>query len=165
MSDISFEEVVRSWILHYDDRLPNKQKDRIEAFLILLGNLDDYGYKKDSLTNKKRELIFGYCLNENHKIPKKLATWRELVKRAFEGAVVTYYGDVPIRTEGIITTEIREKLDNIDNKYLELKETQEKDSNLENKEIELTADMYPEYEVPKVTWSDDIFKKLEEDYE
>ena len=49
MSQASFEEVVRAWLLDYDGRLPSNARERKEAFLVLLANLANYGYGKEEL--------------------------------------------------------------------------------------------------------------------
>ena len=54
----TFEEIVRAWLLSYDDRLPNDKKSRREAFIVLLANLADHGHSKEELSNSKKENNF-----------------------------------------------------------------------------------------------------------
>ena len=88
MSQASFEEVVRAWLLDYDGRLPNSNRERKEAFLVLLVNLANYGYGKEELNTGKKEKIVRSCVNPNHHNKKKLRVWISIVVNDLEDAIL-----------------------------------------------------------------------------
>jgi hypothetical protein len=79
MTQPTFEEIVRAWTLEYDERLPSDRKERIKAFIVLLGNLQDHGFGKEELNNSKKEKIVRSCVNPNHHNKQKLKKWISLV--------------------------------------------------------------------------------------
>jgi len=188
-ANVSFEEVVRAWLLEYDDRLPNDKKDRIEAFIVLLGNLAEYGFKKEDITNTRKEKIVRSCVNPNHH-KSKLKIWVSMVVQAFEAAVLIYYGTVKIKKD-VVTPEMAAKIDSIGQKAEEGRELRSPSAshddnhdpdaplNLEGDPIDIDIAVRqavrnpgdaPEFEItdamldgmdgPEIVWDADFNKKL-----
>jgi hypothetical protein len=185
----TFEEVVKAWLLDYDERLPSERGARIEAFVVLLGNLKDHGYEKDSLNNSRKEKIIGSCVNPFH--PKqKLKRWVSMLVNALDSAIVVYYGTVKIRKD-VVTPEMSAKIHNISQRAEESKALRtsgqiEADSDVQEdllsmvtgkldiecavqeavqnqpsqKEFMITDEMLDEMEAPEVIWDEDFYKKL-----
>lgn len=115
MSTPTFEEIVRAWILFYDDRLPSDRKARREAFITLLGNLDDHGYTREEVsTTSKKEKIVRVCVNPFHN-KNKLKKWSSMVVNDLEAAILIYYPIVKIR-DNVVTQEMQAKLESMDRK-------------------------------------------------
>jgi hypothetical protein len=114
-----FEDVVRAWLLEYDDRVPMERRDRREAFVVLLANLQDNGYSREELTTSRKEKIVRSCVNPYYSNKSKLKKWASMVVNDLEAAIIVYYKPVTIRKEGIITPEISEKFETMDKKALE----------------------------------------------
>lgn len=190
MSQASFEEVVRAWLLDYDGRLPSERRERKEAFLVLLGNLATYGYGKEELNSGKKEKIVRSCVNPNHNHKKKLRIWISMVVNDLEDAILIYYGSVKINRD-VITPEMSSKLDGLEKRAEETKalrtpntdDSEEEDTfSLEGSVLdiegavrdavanpkpipketfEITDDLFDETEGPEVVWDHDFMKKLE----
>lgn len=120
MSQATFEEVVRAWLLDYDGRLPSSNRERKEAFLVLLANLATYGYGKEELNTGKKEKIVRSCVNPNHHNKKKLRTWISIVVSDLEDAILIYYGNIKINRD-VITPEMSAKLDGLEKRAEETK--------------------------------------------
>lgn len=188
-STVSFEEIVAAWMLEYDDRFPNDKKERIEAFIVLLGNLEDHGFKKEDITNTRKEKVVRRCVNPNHH-KSKLKIWVSMVVQALDSAMLIYYGTVKIRKD-VVTPEMIAKIDSIGQKAEESRElhqetpqeelTQDPDAplNLEadpididltvrqavknptdQPEFEITDDMLDRMDGPNIVWDVDFNKKL-----
>lgn len=127
MSQASFEEVVRAWILDYDGRLPSERRERKEAFLVLLGNLEIYGYGKEELSTSKKEKIVRSCVNPNHNNKKKLKTWIFMVVDDLEDAILIRYGNIKINRD-VITPEMTAKLDGLEKRAEETKALRTEDN-------------------------------------
>jgi hypothetical protein len=191
----TFEEVVRAWALDYDDRIPSDRRERREAFIVLLGNLADHGFKKEELTTSKKEKIVKSCVNPNHRDKKKLKSWIEMVVNDLESAVLIYYGTVKIRRD-IITPEMESKLLSLEKRAEEsralrsvaivpdeqitssyenfnvdgavrdaFKEAIEYPMAVKEEIFEITDDLLGDVEGPKVEWDVDFMKKLESEDE
>ena len=128
MSQATFEEVVRGWLLDYDGRLPSERRERKEAFIVLLGNLSNYGYGKDELNSSKKEKIVRSCVNPNHYNKKKLSIWISMVVNDLENAILIYYGSVKINRD-VITPEMSAKLDSIERRAEETRALRTADNN------------------------------------
>ena len=186
MFQASFEEVVRAWLLDYDSRVPSKSRERKEAFVILLGNLQNYGYNKDSLTKDKKEKIVRSCVNPNHYSKQKLRTWISMVVDDLENAILIYYGSIKINRD-VITPEMAAKLDGLEKKaeesralrlankkeYDDVKDDLEEPLNIESAvrdaianptikqgSVEITEEMLDEMDGPNVVWDEDFAKRL-----
>src|SRR5277367_5856008 len=105
----TFEEIIRAWMLHYDDRLPSDRKERREAFITLLGNLSDHGYGKEEINNSRKEKIIKSCVNPNHKNKSKLRKWVSIIVNDLEAALIIFYPTIKIR-DNIVTEEMSSKL-------------------------------------------------------
>jgi hypothetical protein len=190
VSQASFEEVVRAWLLDYDGRLPNGNRERKEAFLVLLVNLANYGYGKEELNTGKKEKIVRSCVNPNHHNKKKLRVWISIVVNDLEDAILIYYGNIKINRD-VITPEMSAKLDGLDKKAEETRalrtedngEEEEDTFSLENhvpldiesavkdavanptkpkqETFEITDDLLKDTEGPTIVWDEDFMKKLE----
>lgn len=126
MSQASFEEVV-AWLLDYDGRLPNSNRERKEAFLVLLANLANYGYGKEELNTGKKEKIVRSCVNPNHHNKKKLRVWISIVVNDLEDAILIYYGNIKINRD-VITPEMSAKLDGLEKKAEETRALKTEDT-------------------------------------
>lgn len=184
----TFEEIVRAWTLHYDDRLPTDRKERREAFINLLGNLKEHGFGKSELNTSKKEKIIKFCVNPNHKNRSKLRKWVSILVNDLEAAILLYYPTIEIKTN-FVTTEISSKLSDMQRKAEEskqltnssgqedLNETDEEfsiDDNLpldikgaienpvkpKQKEFEITDQMLDEMDGPECIYDPDFMKKL-----
>lgn len=120
MANVSFEEVVRAWLLEYDDRVPNERADRKEAFAILLGNLAYHNFNKEDLTTSRKEKIVRSCVNPYHRDRNKLKKWTSMVVNDLEAAALIYYGTVDIDMD-ILPQSVKDKLAYIKNKEEEQK--------------------------------------------
>jgi len=120
MSQPTFEEILKAWVLHYDERLPSDRKERREAFIILFGNLQDHGFGKEELNTGKKEKIVRSCVNPNHRDKKRLKNWISMVLNDLESAILIYYGTVKIRTD-VVTAEMTAKLEGMEVKAAEHK--------------------------------------------
>ncbi len=127
MSQATFEEVVRAWLLDYDGRLPNSNRERKEAFLVLLANLANYGYGKEELNTGKKEKIVRSCVNPNHHNKKKLRVWISIVVSDLEDAILIYYGNIKINRD-VITPEMSAKLDGLEKKAEETRALKTEDT-------------------------------------
>ena len=186
-TNVSFEEIVRAWILEYDDRFPSDKKDRIEAFVVLLGNLEVHGFKKEDITNSRKEKIVRSCVNPNHH-KNKLKIWVSMVVQAFEAASLIYYGTVKIRKD-VVTPEMQAKIDSVGQKE-ESREPRQSTGSDENAdpdvplnleadpididvavkqavknpngepEFEITDEMLDSMDGPNIVWDVDFNKKL-----
>lgn len=186
MSEVTFDEIVRAWLLHYDDRLPSDRVERREALIILLDNLLDHGYNKESLTLSKKERIVKYCVNPNHKNKKKLRAWVAMLVNDLEAAILIKYPVVKIRTDGI-TPEIKIKLDAMEKKAEEQRalKTEDDDDDEEDsgefsiedhmplnirdavenpvkppESFRITKETLGEMETPEILWDEDFAKKM-----
>lgn len=180
----SFDEILRAWILYYDDRLPSDRTERRKAFITLLGNLKDHGYNKDTLSNKKEKIIRA-CVNPFHN-KQKLKRWVSMLVNDLDSAISIYYETVKIR-DNVVTPEMSEKLCNLalraeetkalrtenseesnepEENLLELSETdkidisQAIDNQSQIKESAITNEMLDEMEAPEVVWDEDFYKKM-----
>lgn len=135
----TFEEIVRAWVLYYDDRLPSDRKERREAFITLLGNLADHGYDKQELTNNKKEKIIKFCLNPNYRDKKKLRSWFNLLVNDLEAAILIFYPIIKIR-DNVVTPEMQTKLENMERKAEETKALKTNTPSNDSEETELTID-------------------------
>lgn len=191
MSQATFEEVIRAWLLDYDGRLPSERRERKEAFLVLLANLATYGYVKEELNSGKKEKIVRACVNPNHHNKKKLRTWISMVVNDLEDAILIYYGNIKINRD-VITPEMSAKLDGLDKRAEETKALRTADNDEENEEeytfslegqalditgavrdavsnprptpvetFEIKDDMFDDSEGPEVVWDTEFMKKLE----
>ena len=140
MSQASFEEVVRAWLLDYDGRLPNSNRERKEAFLVLLANLANYGYGKEELNTGKKEKIVRSCVNPNHHNKKKLRVWISIVVNDLEDAILIYYGNIKINRD-VITPEMSAKLDGLEKKAEETRALKTEDTEDSEDEGEQPLDL------------------------
>lgn len=185
MANPTFEEILRAWMLEYDDRLPSESRERKEAFLILLGNLKDHGYGKEELTAARKEKIIKSCVNPNHRNKNKLRVWVSMVVKDLEGAVLIHYGTVKIRKD-VITPEMSAKLDGIQAREKESKANKNSDSSedvedkgetdlldmedpsldiatktgSDSKVIETTDEMLEKMSGPEAVWDEDLINEL-----
>lgn len=127
MSAPTFEEIVKAWVLEYDERLPNDRKERREAFIVLLGNLHDHGYGKEELNITKKEKVVRSCINPNHKNKQKLKRWISMVVNDLDTAILIYYGTVKIRRD-VVTAEMSAKLESVEKKAEEAHAMRKPDS-------------------------------------
>ena len=140
MPQASFEEVVRAWLLDYDGRLPNSNRERKEAFLVLLVNLANYGYGKEELNTGKKEKIVRSCVNPNHHNKKKLRVWISIVVNDLEDAILIYYGNIKINRD-VITPEMSAKLDGLEKKAEETRALKTEDTEDSEDEGEQPLDL------------------------
>jgi hypothetical protein len=182
----TFEEIVRAWLLHYDDRLPSDRRERREAFIVLLGNLQDHGYSKEEITSSRREKIIRSCVNPFHN-KQKLKKWVSLLVNDLEAAVLIFYPTIKIRDD-VVTSDMIAKLDSMtqraeesralrtvsngeegsDSEFnlLELSNSDKLDipEAIKNepkvKDFAITDDMLDEMEAPEVIWDEDFYKKM-----
>jgi hypothetical protein len=189
MSQATFEEVVRAWLLDYDGRLPSERRERKEAFLVLLGNLATYGYGKDEINSGKKEKIVRSCVNPNHNNKKKLRNWISMVVNDLEDAILIYYGNIKINRD-VITPEMSAKLDGLAKRAEETKALRTEDTEDASEEdsfslegqaldiegavreavsnpkpipvesIELTDEMLKDIDAPEILWDEDFSKRL-----
>jgi hypothetical protein len=182
----TFEEVVRAWLLYYDDRLPSDRRARREAFIILLGNLADHSYSKEDITLSKKEKIIKYCVNPNHKNKSKLKKWVSIIVNDLEAAILIYYPVVKIRDD-VMTPEMDAKLENMDRRAEESKKLKTSDDDIEDnvpeefsiedsrpldirdalknpgkeeETFEITDDMLGDIEGPEVVYDKDFMKRF-----
>jgi len=181
---VTFEEIVRAWLLHYDDRLPNNRVAKREAFMVLLGNLAEHGFGKDDLNISKRDKIIKSCVNLNHKNKSKLRKWVSITLNDLEAAILIYYPVVKIR-EDVVTPEMKAKNEGMGQKAEESKKLKtskdgnddenEEESNLEDMlsddvvltpkkskddTFEITDDILGEDTGPEITYDKDFLKRL-----
>jgi hypothetical protein len=116
----TFDEIVRAWTLHYDDRLPTDRKERREAFVNLLGNLKEHGFGRTELNTSKKERIIKFCVNPNHKNKSKLKKWVSILVNDLEAAILLYYPVIEIKTH-FVTNDISSKLSELERKAEESK--------------------------------------------
>jgi hypothetical protein len=180
----NFDEIVRAWLLHYDDRLPSDRRARREAFIVLLGNLKDHGFDKEALTNGRKEKIIRSCVNPFHN-KQKLKKWVSILVNDLDSAILIFYPTIKIR-EDVVTSEMSEKLASMSQKaeesralrtaedseeheiadinLLDLAKTAEIREAVQNqpkvKEFAFTEEMLDEMETPEVIWDEDFYKKL-----
>jgi len=133
MDHPTFEEIVRAWALDYDDRVPSEGRERREAFIVLLGNLADHGFLKESVDSSKKEKIVRSCVNPNHRDKKKLKSWISMVVNDLEAAMLVYYGTVKIRRD-VLTQEMSNKLDGMAKKAEETRALRTPDSEEDSEE-------------------------------
>lgn len=161
----TFDEIVRAWLLHYDDRLPSDRKSRREAFIILLGNLADHGFGKEDLNVSKKDKIIRSCVNLNHKNKSKLKKWISITVNDLEAAIIIYYPTITIRND-VVTSEMEAKLEGMEQKAEESKKLRtedsddEDDSGFENESIE--SILGESEEKPKKTTKEKTFKITDE---
>lgn len=191
MTTPTFEEILRAWLLEYDDRVPSDRKERREAFIILLGNLSDHGFLKDDINNSRKEKIVKSCVNPYYSNRSKLKKWIDIVTSDFEAAFIVYYGTVKIRKD-VITPEMALKLSEMEKKATETRalrtfddgkeenngdisdllnsptsiDAMVKDSvnnplKVSQETFPITPEMLDEMEGPEVIWDEDFIKKLE----
>ena len=108
-------------------RLPNSNRERKEAFLVLLVNLANYGYGKEELNTGKKEKIVRSCVNPNHHNKKKLRIWISIVVNDLEDAILIYYGNIKINRD-VITPEMSAKLDGLEKKAEETRALKTEDT-------------------------------------
>lgn len=120
MSAPTFEEILKAWVLDYDERLPTDRKERREAFIVLLGNLQDHGFGKEEINTSRKEKIVRSCVNPNHKNKQRLKRWISMVVNDLDSAVLIYYGTVKIRRD-VVTPEMSAKLESMARKAEESK--------------------------------------------
>lgn len=183
-----FEEIVRAWLLDYDDRVPSERRDRREAFIILLGNLSDHGYNKSDINSARKEKIVRSCVNPYHNNKSKLKKWISVVVNDLDAAILVYYGTITIR-RNVLTAEMADKLDGMQKKADEVRALKTSDSdqeddsdceetslNLSNEDpidlgpakkpstegkvVEITKDMLDEMKGPEVSWDEDLENRL-----
>jgi hypothetical protein len=170
----TFDEIVRAWILFYDDRLPKERKDRIKAFITLLINLEKHSYTKEDLNLSKKERIVRACVNPFYK-NAKLKPWMALNMDLLEKAIDLHYPVMEIE-EAILTPEQDAKLDNMKRRAEETKalrtadnsESEYNDGTIDlaqslpnmGDEIELTQEMLDAMDGPDVVYDEDFEKKL-----
>jgi hypothetical protein len=191
MTQPTFEEIVRAWTLEYDERLPSDRKERIKAFIVLLGNLQDHGFGKEELNNSKKEKIVRSCVNPNHHNKQKLKKWISLVVNDLDGAMIVYFGTVKIRMD-VVTPEMEAQLEglakraeetralrtpdqdqaeeavdpdkplDLENEALDI-ESSVKDAieNPKKETFEITEEMLESMDSPEIVWDEDFMKKLE----
>lgn len=123
----TFEEIVKAWVLEYDERLPNDRRERREAFIVLLGNLHDHGYGKEEFNTSRKEKIVRSCVNPNLKDKGRLKRWVSMVVNDLDSAVLIYYGTIKIRRD-VITPEMSAKLESIELKAAEVRALRKPDS-------------------------------------
>ena len=135
-TEVSFEEILRAWLLDYDGRVPSKPKDRTRAFLVLLGNLKKYNYNKQDLNKSRKEKIIRSCVNPNHYSKSKLRTWIDMALNDLENAILISFGGVKI-DHNVVSAEEEAKLDNIEKKAGEIKSLKTADKEeVEDKEVD-----------------------------
>jgi len=187
----TFEEIVRAWILSYDDRLPSDRSERIEALITLLGNLKDHQFEKEDLTTNRRRLIVHACVNPNHH-KSKLKIWISMVLNALEAAIIIYYDTVKIRKD-VVTPEMQAKIQAMAQKAEDTKklrsstDTPDDDNAKEDDDlldidqdlieidqaVKNAVDKKPEFEITddfikqhglhqEVVWDDDFEKSMKE---
>jgi len=127
MSQASFEEILRAWMLEYDERLPSDQKSRREAFIILFGNLQDHGFNKEDINSSRKEKIVRACVNPNHRDKKRLKRWISMVLNDLESSALVYYGTIKIRRD-VVTPEMAAKLEGMEARAAEIKALRKPDS-------------------------------------
>lgn len=190
MAEATFEEIVRAWLLDYDKRLPSNNRERQEAFLVLLSNLKDYGYGKEELNTSKKEKIVRACVNPNHRNKVKLRKWISLVVNDLEDAILIYYGSIKIN-RNVITPEMSSKLNELEKRAEETKALKTEDDEEEVSEneqpldlntsipldiegavksavanpipqntFEITDDMLSDIDEPKIVWDEEFSKRL-----
>ncbi len=99
---------------NYDNRIPVARKERKDAFIILLYNLEEYGYDKESIDISRKEKIIRQCVNVNYN-KKKLKIWVTMALRDLEQAMLTYYNSVVIKRDPN-NAELEAKLAELENK-------------------------------------------------
>jgi hypothetical protein len=127
VSQVSFEEILKAWVLEYDERLPSDRRARREAFIVLFGNLQDHGFGKEELNSGRKEKIVRSCVNPNHKDKKRLKRWVSMVLNDLDMAILVYYGTVKIRRD-VVTPEMSAKLESMETKAAEVKALRKPDS-------------------------------------
>lgn len=182
----TFEEIARAWILEYNDRLPKDRSERLECFIVLLGNLADHGFGKEDLDTQRKTKIVALCVNPNHRDKKKLKNWVSMVVKDLEAALLIYYGTVKIR-KNVATDEMKEKMSAIietDEKSRALNKNQDSEHGesqssepeeefkieyeealgqqpLKNEEeLKITEEMFDKDEGPNIVWDEEFYKKL-----
>lgn len=176
----TFEEIVRAWLLEYDDRLPMDCRARQEAFVELLGNLKEHGYDKETLNNSKKEKIIKGSVNQNYRHKNKLKIWIEMAVKDLEAAILVFYKTVTIK-KGYVTPEIAAKLDNLQTKAAETKTLNNSEDSPDNEFsiednskldipisapkndgdiIQATNEMLDQMEGPNALWDEDLIKEL-----
>ena len=176
MEQPTFDEIVRAWLLHYDDRLPTDRKERRQAFIVLLANLSDYNYTKSDLSTSKKEKIVRSLVNMNHPNKKKLKAWMDLLINDLESAILIYYPTIKIRDD--ISEDMIEKLGKMEERAEKTRALRTAGSSIpvelddedpvtddskpkENKSMEITQEMLDEMEGGvEAEWDDSFFKKL-----
>lgn len=131
MSTPPFEEIVKAWVLEYDERLPTDRRDRREAFIVLLGNLNDHGYGKEEFNTSRKEKIVRSCVNPNHKDKNRLKRWISMVVNDLDSAILIYYGTVKIRRD-VVTSEMAAKLESMERKAEQTRSHKKTDNTEEN---------------------------------
>ena len=185
----TFEEIVKAWVLDYDERLPNDRRERREAFIVLLGNLNDHGYGKEEINTSRKEKIVRSCVNPNHRDKNRLKKWISMVVNDLDSAMMIYYGTVKIRRD-VVTPEMSAKLESMEKKAeeskskgnvtsseeeqdysdkpLDLEDTsinidsavKEAVENQPTKSFEITDDMLKDIDDPSVNWDENFSKRF-----
>ncbi len=176
----TFEEVVRAWLLHYNDRLPNDRTARREAFIVLLGNLLDHGFGKEDLNISKKDKIIKSCVNLNHRNKSKLRKWVSITLNDLEAAILIFYPTIKIR-ENVVTPEMVFKLESMAQAAEESKKlkTAEDETDSEDykeldiqdlitgtrqekqeKILEITDDEFADDEGPEVVYDTEFMKRF-----
>ena len=137
MSAPTFEEILKAWTLEYDEYIPNERRARIEAFIVLLGNLQDHGFGKEELNTSKKEKIVRSCVNPNYRHKQKLKSWISMVLKDYESAIQIYYKIVKIRTD-VMTPEMSAQLESMEKRADEVKAL--KKSNRDEESDDLSYD-------------------------
>jgi len=184
MSEI-FKDIIRSWLLHYDDRLPSDRKERRKAFIVLIGTLKEYGYGKEELDSSRKEKIIRFCVNPNYKNKSKLKKWTSVLVNDLEAAIIICYPTIKIK-EDFLTDEMCSKLEEMERKAeaskLLRKPEEEEDSDQEfsiedntpldigndikkadhskQEEFEITDEMLEGVDEPEIAYDPDFMKKL-----
>jgi hypothetical protein len=188
VSQPTFDEILKAWILEYDERLPSERRERREAFIVLFGNLQDHGFGKEEINSSKKEKIVRCCVNPNHRDKKRLRTWISMVLNDLESAILIYYGSIKIRRD-VVTPEMAAKLESMDVKAAEMRALKRPDDGKDNEDdvhddrfsldpgqlnlgkenskpitdarvIETTNDMLEQMAGPEVIWDSDLIKEL-----
>lgn len=99
---LTFEDVLKAWTIEYNGRLPTIEKERRNAFLVLLNELKDHGYGREELDSSRREKIIVACVNQYLNDKKKLKAWIRIVANDLKTAMIIFYGNIKVENSNII---------------------------------------------------------------
>lgn len=187
MEQPSFKEILESWLIHIGHRMPREKTERLEAFVLLIGNLNKHGYTKETLTRQRILEITERLVNPNHPNKSKLKAWMRIIAEDWNQAFYTYYKPVEM-DENVITDKMREDFRRFSEKekasrLLKTPGSQIPDDGSKTQEgsieklydeatksatVSEEADAYPEIDqktldemqAPDVIWDEDFLKNL-----